>query len=218
MDTFVQYFWVVSNSELSTAMHFAPPRGYSKAESCMKLYNPAGEVFNELTLGFPEGTPGTIEFDHLLSSCSLESGFRYACAEIVSPVGTGYTCRIISEKFSSIMGAARMLSNQQPGFFPKMFTANIDSFLCLINSSEVEVQVMVRVVAENRSPEIKCVIPPKGSRIVHVESAFEELATIGEEGFLPTYVRVRSRSEGSIGVQLLEHCKGGEIETFRTLT
>lgn len=200
----ISHYWIVANPDLTTTLHMAPRPEPVESSCALKLYQHNGELINELSLEFSKCKPTSVEFEPLMAACPIESGFRHAHLALQSSSDAEHLCRLYTGDHCSLMAATSMVSKDAPFFLCKDFGPGTISFLCLVNPEEVEMELIIRVIAGNRSPEIECTLPALGSKMIHLESEFEEICEMATKKMIPSYVRVRTKTDGYVGVQLLD--------------
>lgn len=199
----MKQFWVPSYPFLDPSLIVVPG---STAPSITKLsfYDCDGELCNQANLIHENSVVQSIELDPLIVGCKIESGFRHANM-IVENEDPQTNC------FLRLAGSVRaftslpvtMIAQGSSGFFPFALNDGQSHILALLNSSSNSSQVKCRLYIGNRNPEETIEIPAYGTKVVHIESTFQEVCLpvlgTGTQG----YIRITSRTQAQCGVQLL---------------
>lgn len=201
--------WVATFPHFSTALFLVtPPELPSNARGRMQIYDPDGALINEVELELLPGQVVTLELDQFLGSCKIESGMRHAQLHLSLPPGVEHQCRLQSGGGAALLGDPVTLTGTASTFFPIVLEPGRTSYLCFQNRGESSAVVKVRLALGRRSPEAFLALPPRSSRLIAVEAEFAEY-TDEAEGPQQGYLRLSSKGDGAIGVQLLERLVAG---------
>ncbi len=212
-------FWVSTYPFFTTTLFVQPPgvSGETVAETALTLYDADGAMINEAKMQFPGGRAGFVELDSLLGSCKLEGGLKHALLVLRSPAGTRHTCRIAQGDRTAALGELAEFSASQTAFLPVTFGENLLSFLVVCNYAKDEARVKCRMYLGSKSSEIELSIPSSGSRIISLEGDFADFADIADGEKRHGYVRLVTKSEETLGVQLIEKQGPAGSEEYRSV-
>ncbi|MBX7143325.1 MAG: hypothetical protein K1X79_02630 [Oligoflexia bacterium] len=205
-DLTTTHLWVCSYPYVDSTLFVVPPAvlGDSSARTAVAIYDADGNTANEVDLEFPSNQIGIIELESIMGGCKLEAGIKHGHAVVQSPVGYSHFCRIHTREGAALIGAPASLTADHSSFFPITFDEGRQYFLAFVNETRSTANVKCRLFCGKRSPETLLTIPPLGSRVIHVETEFPDYAGGDTGKQLQGYVRISTKSEGRIGVQLIE--------------
>jgi len=205
----VSNFWVSAYPYFeSTLFVSAPPERSGAAQAI--IYDPDGMLVNEVTISARPGQLGILEMGPLLGSCKIESGIKHAHLEVRSPPGFGHIVRLHTSSLATLLGEPVEISQRQTNFFPLTFAENKSLFVCLVNYAEREAKVRCRLYFGRRMPEVECIVPPLGCRLLDMNSEFSEYSVVAGGKERPGYIRLSSSIEQGCGAQLLEVSQAGK--------
>lgn len=220
LQSVVSHFWISTFPFFETVLMVVPAlqaagpdNGLAlvPAPACaaLELFDADGNCITESSVEFPAGEVGILELEPLMAMCKLESGLKHGQLVVRSAAGTRHMCRIHCPGGASLLGEPAVVTAKRGGFFPTRLCEEISALLCMVNRGEVEAKTRVRLFCGNRTPEINCVIPPFGSRVVSVPAEFAEVSRVPADTQLQAYLRVSVSSGVAVGIQLIEHAKTG---------
>ena len=216
----VSHFWFCAGPVFSTQLIFFPiARESVPSFSILEFYDSDGSLLNTARVAFSGKSVGVVDTDAMLSACKRESGFKHGHVVIKSPVGIGHECRLISPDMGGLGQGLREISRRRYVFFPSVFAPERNSYVALVNFSQEETTVRLRVFCGSRTPKVEIKIPPFGSKILSIEQQFPEYL-YGEDGKrLPAYVRLGiPDGSGSAGVFFFErNTISDSVEAFRAV-
>lgn len=214
-------FWVSTYPFFSTELFIVPAlkgqEGSVPGVTSLILYDADGAVANEVKLQFPSGVVGFVDLELLLGSCKLEGGMKHGQLVLRSPAGTKHLCRIANANRSWGLGEPQEVTVQRAAFLPVGFSEESASFATFVNYAGDEAKVRCRLYAGSKNAEIEISIPGNGSRILSLEAEFAEYTELAEGEKRHAYLRIAGRSEGVVGVQLLEKYATAGGEEYRTI-
>ncbi len=213
LESVTSHFWVASYPFFETTLFVLAPLQSCSDQSSqaeINVYDPDGELINEVSFGFPSNQVGALEVDQLLGACKLESGFKHAHLVIKSPQGTRHLCRLHAQERATLLGQPISVTDDQGVFFPLTLALNRTSLLCLVNYSDEIARVRCRVVSAKRSPEQILTIPARGARAVIIESLFPEMSQVEDGKRKTAYLRISAKEGHKVGAQLLERVSCGD--------
>lgn len=205
-DLTTSHLWVCSYPYVDSTLFLVPPATLAggTAQTSITVYDADGNVANEVALEFPFNQVGIVELESIMGGCKLEAGMKHGHAVVQSPLGYSHFCRLHTREGAALTGAPAGLTADHSSFFPITFDEGRQYFLSFVNETRSTVNVKCRLFCGKRSPETLLTVPPLGARVVHVETEFPDYAG-GETGKqLQGYVRISTKSEGRVGVQLIE--------------
>lgn len=222
-DTAISRFWISSYPFFTTTLFVLPPPVWhhpsgTRSGTALTLFDADGGVVNEVRLQFAPGEVGCLDLDPLLGACKLESGMKHGTLLLCSPAGTAHYCRLSQEDKMSVLGELVPLQCDRAIFLPVSFGEHASSLLVLANfSSGEEAKIKCRLFLGSKNPEIELSVPPNGSRVINLEVEFADFIDVAEGEKRRAYLRIVTRSDLSLGAQLVE--KGGPpgAEEFRSL-
>lgn len=211
-------FWTCSTAEVSSALQLAPPLNAEAGGYVIRVFSPKGEEYRRLEMEVSSPRGATIEFNTLLAEILPDSGIRHAQIEIEGGSVGGQGLRVITNAGHFISPPLRKVSSNDPVFFPKTFSRHQTSILAVVNGSDTSVEAIVRVVAPGRAPESVITLPPRASKLLHLQTEFSDLADISKKQRVPTYVRVRAKGENLVSAVLLEQYQHDSGTSYRMVT
>lgn len=193
-----QYFWFCSQPFVESSLLLA---GRGELKSLITVRDADGAVVNEASIVHH----GFLVFDlaSAVLNVKLESGLRHGTVEVSSTAVA--SMRFFNKTFSRFFEPARVISADCAQFAPITLGNNIENLVCLLNSSDEEATVRVRLILAKRNPDTLVTIPARGTRLMCVEREFGEIAEKAiEEKTTRAYVRVSLRSEQPVLMQAAE--------------
>ncbi len=199
------HFWVSTYPYFQSTLVLAPVSTENLPQSVtLKLFDPDGAPLNEVTLSCNVLSPAMFEIDPFLEGCKLESGLKHAhlCVDSDAPVKsfvryhTGESACIVPPCISAVDGLSR--------FFPLTVSEGRENLFVVLNTSDEKASVRCRLYRGNRKPEHILSVPARGVRLVSIESVFREYFEAGERLIQQCYVRIGTRADQPLAVQLLE--------------
>ena len=205
-------FWVCTSPFLQTTLFLIPDifkdEKNTKFSSELKLYDPDGEIINEVSVESHSNQISIHELDNLMASCKLESGMKYAHLEVKSPKNVKHYCRFHTREGACFVGEPDHVSERQGTFFPVTFAQERSTFIALVNRSTKTSNVRCRLYCGKRTPETICNVPALGSRVISLSAVFPEYAVVESGNVVPGYVRVTANTEEAVGAQIVEKIQG----------
>ncbi|MBX7137474.1 MAG: hypothetical protein K1X83_05770 [Oligoflexia bacterium] len=180
------------------------------------FFDPDGSLFNEVQIELDPTRTGLLELEPFMGGCKLEAGLKHAHVEVRSLPGVRTTSRIHASTGACIMGAPCELTSRHSAFFPVLMSAERSPLMVLVNRSNIEAAIRLRLYCAKRMPEMQTSVPAHGARLVSVATDFPEF--VPEEGArgVPAYLRISCLNGAECGVQLLDLAKqdkGQEVFT-----
>ncbi|MCB0334668.1 MAG: hypothetical protein KDD62_00140 [Bdellovibrionales bacterium] len=173
------------------------------------LYDADGSQINSGGIAFPFANTGVIELGPLLGKCKLESGLKHAQFCITSPHGCGHLVRLIGKEKASILHPLIEIHEQASNFVPLSVGPSAQNLANVVNFSDSDTQVRLRLFIGKRTPEHVVELPAYGSRSVNIENAFADYLPDGV-GSTIAYLRISSKDSAKVGLQILEIKENGE--------
>ena len=143
-----------------------------------------------------------------MGDCKLEGGFRHGHLVLRAPTGASHYLRMHSREGAALIGEPAALAPERSSFFPMTIDDGRSYYLALVNHSKNPAAMKCRLFCAKRSPETMFTIPPMGSRLVSLATQFAEYAELESGKQLQAYVRVSTKSDTTVGVQLIERLEG----------
>ncbi len=193
-----QYFWFCSQPFVESSLLLA---GRGETISTVTVRDADGAIVNEASIGHQ----GLSVFDlaSAVLNVKLESGLRHGTVEVVSSARA--SMRFFNKSFSRFFEPARVIAADCAQFAPVTLGKNIENLVCLLNCSDADATVRVRLILAKRNPDTLVTIPARGTRIMCVEREFSEITERAiEEKTTRAYVRVSLRSELPVLMQAAE--------------
>ena len=100
------------------------------------------------------------------------------------------------------------VSGTRRTFFPLILGKDRLCLLPLVNLGDTEVSIRGRLFCGNRSPEISWNIGPRATRLLELNTEFEEYFDFQENRQAAAYLRLGVKGEYTVGTQLIERSKG----------
>lgn len=215
----ISNFWISSFPYFSSTLLLSSSGLFAESEHQFLFFDPDGEIVNEVTCSFEPGQCNSLELDTFLESCKLEAGLKHCHLQVTSPPGTRHQLRIHSKESACFSGPAVPVSANQGGFFPLVLTRDRSFLLGIINRSDVEGNLRVRLFAGSRAPETTCLVPARGARIVSIPAEFPSYIPEGAGKHQQAYLRMGTTSDSILGVQLIERNDTiGDRETYSSVS
>ena len=217
---FCSQFWVASTANFQTNLFFVPDASRILASSGqatgdmtmytvqLNLFDADGELVNEVTTSFPLDRVGLLELEPLLEVCKYEGGMKHGRALISSDSPTKHLCRLQGRENAALMRELLPLSAQHRVFLPVSLTEAKASILVLSNMGRVPAILRCKLIVGKRSPEMQLEIPAGATRLLSVENEFPEFGDLNLSRGVQGFLRLSSRAEDQVGVQLLERIEG----------
>ncbi len=196
--TMPQYFWFCSQPFVESSLLLA---GHGETSSVVTVRDADGAIVNEASIVHH----GLSVFDlaSAVLNVKLEGGLRHGTVEVASAASA--SMRFFNKTFSRFFEPARVISADCAQFAPITLGSNIENLVCLLNCSDQEATVRVRLILAKRNPDTLVTIPARGSRLMCVEREFSEMTEKAlEEKTTRAYVRVSLRSELPVLMQAAE--------------
>lgn len=204
-----QHFWISTLPFFDCALFIlSHASATTPSETAISVYDPDGTLINSLEFSSPPGEVGMVELEQFLGCCKLESGMKHAHLLVRSDPGTRAVLRMHSHDSGCIMGPMTQVLMHRGTFFPISFAEDKSSFIALVNYSNEPSVLRCRLFQGTRTPEISISVPPRGARFFGLESEFSDCTAKGSDKAINGYVRLTTKSEGGLGVQLIERTDG----------
>ena len=175
--------------------------GHGETNSVVTVRDADGAIVNEAAIVHR----GLAVFDlaSAVLNVKLESGLRHGTLEVLSEAQA--SMRFFNKSFSRFFEPARVITADCAQFAPVTLGSNIENLVCLLNCSDQESTVRVRLILAKRNPDTLVTIPARGTRLMCVEREFGEITNRAiEEKTTRAYVRVSLRSEQPVLMQAAE--------------
>lgn len=219
------HFWICDAPLCTTVLLGAPgaPAERSAEDDSevvsLTMYDCDGALAGSLKVGWSSLEVGVIDLRPLLVGCKVNSGFRHGHL-VVKSKGTGrYLCRYQGKQAVGISEPLRMAHSRESVFVPIRWGNEYEHTIVCVNSVYEPSQVTMRLMLENRSPEVQINIPPHGVILLSLEKEFN-LKTEGRSSDntpMQGYVKFSCRSNSGVGVQLLERSPEVRGDFYRVL-
>lgn len=180
----------------------------------IRLFDADGGIVNEMECQFSKSEVATLELEQALSACKLESGLKHGQCEVRLPGDALAYVQLYARHSAPVIGKMALVNSEKAEFFPVTFAAGRSYALAAINLDQHPAQLRVKLILGNRTPEVVVEIPAHGARLVSLAAEFSEFATVEGDRTLQAYVRLTTRSEAGIGLQLLERVEAGQEDFF----
>lgn len=207
----VSHFWVCSYPFFETTLFVIPDFKTSVSKtgvhSSITLYDPDGDVVNELSIVTNNQDVGIVELGATMGACKIESGLKHGHMVVTSPAGYRHECRISTREKGAMLGKPAPFSLHKATFFPVLFGDNRASFLAVMNKSEEDATVKCRLYCGKRTPNMECVIPARGVRVISVADEFPDYCVTQEGKRIQAYVRLATKGSAKLGVLLFERTR-----------
>ena len=181
----------------------------------IQVYDSDGNLANDATIEFPSDSIYALELQPLLGGCKLESGMKHAHLVVHRLEGVGVCCRVNTRESAAIVGEPSPISATQGGFFPITLASDRSNYLCFVNRGSSEATLRCRLFFGKRSPEAAWVIPGNASRIIQVETEFQQYTNHEDGEQVQAYLRLGTKS-GELAVQMPERTEEPKEEGFFT--
>ncbi len=212
-DERVLHFWVASYPFFNASL-FVVPRGNTRPQISFSAFDADGACINEGEIIFDGQGIGVVNLENLLAQAKLESGLRHAHIEVYDSLNSRILCRLDSVSCTTFLGETLQVTEEKSHFFPITFSPNKKSFIAAVNFSNESSRLRCRLFSGTRAPDSVIELPPRGSRLISVESHFSEYISVEEGKTAQGYVRLGARGESVIGVQFMEFVRGVNEEEF----
>ncbi|MCO6432301.1 MAG: hypothetical protein J5J00_15715 [Deltaproteobacteria bacterium] len=229
-ESLTSHFWVASTPLFQTALFFVPDgtrfqAGMEELSSeqksyttDIKIFDADGELINEVATTYPIDRVGILEIEPLLEVCKYEGGMKHGRAVITCSAPAQPMSRIQGRDSAVFMGELLPLNTQQRAFIPVTLSEGKSSILILSNFSASPSSIKCKLIVGKRSPETQVDVPAGGTRMLSLESEFPEYADLTVSRAVQGYLRLSTRSDDQIGVQLFERLEGAkESSLFTTI-
>ena len=202
--TSIEHFWVGANPYFNPYLIVCPDSSMIPSEVSLDFFDVDGELFNSARVTIASDKVQCVALEPFLSGCKVESGVKHCHVRATTPSSeTRLFCRLHSQASTNVTSHAQLLNENVPGFFPITLEEGSSNLVALMNTSDQETTLKLRLYAGNRSPELLFTLAPHATKLLHVESLFEEVATIAQGKTTQGYLRLFSKSSASVGVQIL---------------
>lgn len=207
------HFWISSYPFFETTLFFSPlfttePDIQLRYPVILKIFDADGALVNEATLELSSCEVSVLELDQFSGGCKLESGIKYAHLVVEAPVSLRPLCRMHTREGAAMLGAPLVISGAKSVFFPFSLAKDRQALLTFINIGSQQASVKGRVYFKKRTPEMMWTIPANGARAINIQAQFEDFIDLTDEEQVQGYLRVGTRAEAQVGVQLLERIQG----------
>ncbi|MCB0340448.1 MAG: hypothetical protein KDD53_12630 [Bdellovibrionales bacterium] len=197
-------YWVGTSDILRSELILTPGRGPDFPPAQIRIYDCDGELVNELEVQLSDPKVQIIELDSMMQGCKVQAGFRHGHVQVRVGVDSSAACRYHWGEAVSVVSDLQEVSSERAGFFPVRFSKDKLHIVALVNHTDSPAESMVRLILGRRTPEVAVTVPGLGARIVSLESNFAEFATPQEGKERQGYLRVRTKENTPLGLQLIE--------------
>lgn len=206
-------FWVSTFPFFESVLTVVPPNTQQNEWNLkLSFFDPDGAPINAVEQLCPAFEPTIVALDQYLGGCKLESGFKHAQLVVSVPSGAFVSCRLQGLDTASFIGPLLTFTEDRAAFLPVTFSAERSYLIALSNFAGTESSVRCRLICGKRAPETVLQLPPRGSRLLSLSSTFPQFAIQEGGSAVQGYIRLTTRSEIGVGVQLIERTElvGGE--------
>jgi len=226
-ETETSTFWIVGYPGIETSLLVVPktmqnnpsdvqgsPSGLYTAD--LEFFDSDGHSAGQAQVAFSVGSMGVLELSQFMAGFKLESGLKHGSMRVTVSSDTRCVCRFHTTRAAVIVGEPHEFSASKAAFFPVALADDRKSLVALVNNGGEPAVVRCRFYRGKRSPEASVTIPPNGSRVLGIEPEFSGHVEIGAGKLVQAYLRVSTRSEELLGVQMIEEVddgQGGKIFT-----
>ena len=216
------HFWIASSECFSSALLVVAEdvgERTSRALVSCSVCDVDGVPVQEFQVEYPAREVGVIELQPFLSALKMRDGLAHGHLIVRTNEGFRHFCRYQLGEQSALVPTPRLNRGREMSFMPLLLGSHREHLLVLVNDSEAESQVVLRIMYGTRSPEWTVQIPPNGSRMVSIEK--ELLPTFDDsswkKGVVQGYLRVSPRGSGAISSAIIERVESieGDNEMYR---
>ncbi len=204
------HLWVAAYPFVDTTLFMVPANPVMSPPEPVtaELYDADGNLANELAFEYPRGHAGVVELETVMGDCKLEGGFRHGHLVLRTPVGVSHYLRMNSREGAALIGEPVALGPERSGFFPLTIDDGRNYYVALVNHTKTPATVKCRLFCAKRSPEAMFTVPALGSRLLSLATQFAEYAELESGKQLQAYIRLSTKSDTTVGVQLIERLEG----------
>lgn len=214
------HFWVASSGCFSSMLMIvaedcetgSSDKGSPKAGVSLEIFDVDGLPVQKLEVEYPREEVGVIELEPFLTSLKMRGGLAHGHLVVRSETGLRHVCRQRMGDQSELVPSSRLRRGREMSFLPLLLGAQREHLLVLLNGSDSDAQINLRLMYGTRSPEWTVDVPSNGSRIVALEH--ELLVSFDDsswrKGVAQGYLRVSPRGNGIVGVSLIERVSDDE--------
>lgn len=216
------HFWIASSDCFSCTLLVVAEGGGDEASRALvscSVCDVDGVPVQEFQVEYPVREVGVIELQPFLSSLKMRDGLAHGHLIVKTIAGYRHFCRYQLGQQSAMVPTPRLNRGREMSFMPLLLGSHREHLLVLVNDSEAESQVVLRVMYGSRSPEWTVQVPPNGSRMVSIENellpTFDD--TSWKTGVVQGYLRVSPRGSGAMSSAIIERVESadGEDQLYR---
>gem|GEM_PF-5558110 len=196
-------FWSLSTPELASVLHFAPSLGEERPYD-IRIFSPKGEEYQHLQMLPSKQGASSIELNNILSELLPDRGIRHASVQIDGVELGAVSQRLIGPSGHMITSPLGTINNMNPFFMPKAFPKNMNSYLAVLNISNEEKDVAIRLMIPGRAPEISLSLKPRETRLMHLQTEFSDVIDMTRRNKIPGYLRIKAKGDDGISAALLD--------------
>lgn len=224
----VNNFWIAKSNFFSSSLFLAPVlspvlatgKSVDGISAQLNFFDCDGKLVNEVSLDSSDSKIIVLELDQFLEQFKFNAGLQHGRLEVRlnSPSAESKPacwCRIHTNLGASMLSSGFSINDQQHAFFPITISESRSSSVAIVNTLNQNANVTVRLIAKGRTPEVVVEIPALGSRLLSVPAEFSDFISVAKnEGEIQAYLRIRTKAEGFLGIQLIDHTQGLKEEGF----
>jgi hypothetical protein len=214
------HFWVASSGCFSSMLMIVAEECVSgsldavtpRAVASLEVFDVDGHPVQKLEVEYPRTEVGIIELEPFLTSLKMRGGLAHGHLVVRTERGLRHFCRQRMGEQSELIPSPRLRHGREMSFLPLLLGAQREHLLLLLNGSDADAQINLRLMYGTRSPEWTVDVPPNGSKVVALEH--ELLASFDDsswrKGVAQGYLRISPRGNGVVGASLIERISDDE--------
>lgn len=196
----------------------SPSADHPKAVVSLEIFDVDGVSVQKLEVEHPRAEVGVIELEPFLTPLKMRGGLAHGHLVVQTECGLRHFCRQRMGDQFELIASPRLRRGREMSFLPLLLGSQRDHLLILLNSSDSDAQINLRLMYGTRSPEWTVDVPSNGTRVIALEH--ELLASFDDsswrKGVAQGYLRISPRGNCVVGASLIERIVGDEQkEWFR---
>jgi hypothetical protein len=209
------HFWIASSGEFSSTLLVVADESVRRKDTSLvtcSVYDVDGSPVQDFQVEYPVTEVGVIELEPFVCSLKMRGGLAHGHLVVRSEAGLSHFCRHQMGKQSALVPSMRLSRGREMSFMPLLLGSHREHALVLLNDSEGEAQVVLRLMYGTRSPEWTVQVPSNGTRLVSLEHellpSFDDSSW--KKGITQGYLRVSPRGSGGIASSVIERVVSAE--------